>query len=157
MDLNDYISKARESFVKEEKEEVSLEKGSMVFCFSEEVDGWVYVRTMSGESGYAPASYLNPLVLKFLERDTIHSRSSDIISSNTMGRDIHGSVVASMRTARSGAYATFFYVFELMIRGDIDRVSRRAVNSATQISQRRSIQRTKTENTCTSFSLPFHV
>lgn len=110
INLNYHISTARESFAKERPEEVSVEKGSMVFCFSEEIDGWVYVRTMKGESGYAPASYLNPLVLKFLERDTIHSRSSDIISSNTMGHDIHGVVVASLRPTRNGTYSTSFSV-----------------------------------------------
>lgn len=79
-----------------------------MFCLSEEIEGWVYVKTMSGEKGYAPASYLNPLVLKFLERDTVHSRSSDIISSNMMNFDINGGVKANLRVARNGAYPSSF-------------------------------------------------
>ena len=146
--LNCYFSTVRESFAKESPEEVSLEKDSIVFCYSEEINGWVFVKTMRGEKGYAPASYLNPLVLKFIERDTVHTRSSDIISSSALRRDLQGSVKVDLRSSGSGIYATSIWCFVSIFRSDLDRVYRRPISSTTQINQRRSIQRTISENDC---------
>lgn len=90
-------------FVGVEPQELSVELGSIVFVLSLPEDGWVFIKNLRGERGYAPLAYLTPLLPPNL---VIHNEPEDIeysgsgsplsLTSSTRGENLSNVLVNNL-------------------------------------------------------------
>lgn len=63
-------------YIKQSPREIDLVKGEIVFVKTRPIRGWVFVETTGSISGYAPLSYLDPILVDGNENEVSHERSA---------------------------------------------------------------------------------
>lgn len=70
-----YCSRVKKLYIKQSPREIDLVKGEIVFVKTRPIKGWVFVETTGSISGYAPFSYLDPILVDGNGNEVSHERS----------------------------------------------------------------------------------
>ena len=138
----------KETFTKEQEQEVSLKKDAIVFCRTKPINGWIFVETMDGDRGYAPETYLSPLFLKVSEKNSGYSRPSDVVGPQSTHQELDYSVNVTLRSARGSQRRSQCFIYSSLRTREISEKRKDGARLSRHTHLHALSVQTQSENSC---------